>query len=102
MDRICNIRLRHPCTLGRKHEIFRWLPCGADGPKFLGWTDNQIFLAIGLCSPTLCVRVRLRYKGQSTQIPSQAREFKLHIKPITKLFHVISEESLAFFYILLK
>ena len=97
----CNIRLQAP-TLGRRPEILHWLPCGADGPTFLGWTDNQIFLAMGLRSRTLCVRVQLRYKGQSTQIPSQAREFKLHIKPITKLFHVVSEESLAFFYVLLK
>ena len=57
---------------------------------------------MGLRSRTLCVCVQLRYKGQSTQIPSQAREFKLHIKPITKLFHVISEESPGFFYVLLK
>ena len=40
---------------------------------------------MGLRSRSLCVRVQLRYKGQSTQIPSQAREFKLHIKPITTL-----------------
>ena len=57
---------------------------------------------MGLRSRTLCVHVRLRHKGQSTQIPSQALEFKLHIKPIRKLFHVISEESLASFYVLLK
>ena len=52
---------------------------------------------MGLRSRALCERVQLRYESQSIQIPSQAREFKLHIKPITKLFHVISEECLAFF-----
>ena len=58
---MCHIRLQAP-TLAKKCEISHSLPCGEDGrvngrsdgrtvtcvQKFLGWIDNQIFLALGL------------------------------------------------------
>ena len=67
---------RLPHKVESKRFYIHWIPCGADGPTFLGWTDNQIFLAMGLRSRALCVRMQFRFKGQSTQILSQTRDFK--------------------------
>ena len=53
-------------TLARKFDIRLWFACGADRrvkermvkplPKFLGWTDYQIFLGMELHSREKCTR----------------------------------------------
>ena len=56
---MCNTTLQAP-TLAKTCDISHWFPCDADEqtvgrtvtwlPKFLGWIDNQIFLAMELRS----------------------------------------------------
>ena len=66
-----------PPILARKFDVLHWFPCGEDGQldrctvtlllKFLGWTDNQIFLGVGFHSRVCGTKELKNYRWQKTE-----------------------------------